>query len=100
MKQEKLQKKNVLSKVTIIFLFTSALLSRMGLLNMVYLTTYEDFESFRDNYANSVMLIYIIFHALAFASLVGNGIKFIMSYKRYDVMASRFNKNSIMFLLV
>jgi hypothetical protein len=84
-----------ISKVTIIFLFTSALLSGMGLLNMVYLTTYEDFESFRDNYANSVMLIYILFHALTFASLVGNGIKFIMSYKRYDVMASRFNKSSI-----
>ena len=95
MKQEKLQKKNVLSKVTIIFLFTSALLSRMGLLNMVYLTTYEDFKLFRDNYANSVMLIYIFFHALTFASLVGNGIKFIMFYKRYDVMASRFNKSSI-----
>ena len=84
-----------ISKVTIIFLFTSALLSGMGLLNMVYLTTYENYDSFRDNYANSVMLIYIIFHALTFASLVGNGIKFIMSYKRYDVMASRFNKSSI-----
>jgi len=84
-----------ISKVTIIFLFTSALLSGMGLLNMVYLTTYEEYNSFVKNYANSVMLIYIFFHALTFASLVGNGIKFIMSYKRYDVMASRFNKSSI-----
>lgn len=84
-----------ISKVTIIFLFTSALLSGMGLLNMVYLMTYEEYISFRNNYANSVMLIYEIFHALTFASLVGNGIKFIMAYKRYDVMASRFNKSSI-----
>jgi hypothetical protein len=84
-----------IGKVTIIFLFTSALLSGMGLLHLIFFTTYNEYEAFRNNYAESVMLIYEIFHALTFASLVGNGIKFVMAWKRYDVIASRFNKSSI-----
>jgi len=84
-----------IGKVTIIFLFTSALLSGMGLLHLIFFATYNEYKTFRNNYAESVMLIFEIFHALTFASLVGNGIKFVMAWKRYDIIASKFNKSSI-----
>ena len=41
-----------------------------------------------------VIIMFNIFHALTFISLVGNGIKFVSSYQKYKIMNLRINSNT------
>ena len=66
-----------LSKVTIIFLFAQGLLA--GLSRMI-------------------IILYDIFHALTFTSLVGNGIKFVSSYQKYNIMNLQIHGNNNEFM--
>ena len=75
-----------LSKVTIIFLFTQGLLAGMGLLNVILFLTYDQYEDFINILSRMIIILYDIFHALTFTSLVGNGIKFVSSYQKYNIM--------------
>ena len=75
-----------LSKVTIMFLFTQGLLAGMGLLNVILFLTYDQYEDFINILSRMIIILYDIFHALTFTSLVGNGIKFVSSYQKYNIM--------------
>ena len=75
-----------LSKVTIIFLFTQGLLAGMGLLHIILFLTFDDYNDFLELLSKMIIVLYDIFHALTFTSLVGNGIKFASSYQKYNIM--------------
>ena len=75
-----------LSKVTVIFLFTQGLLAGMGLLHVILFLTYDQYEDFINILSRMIIILYDIFHALTFTSLVGNGIKFVSSYQKYNIM--------------
>ena len=75
-----------LSKVTIIFLFTQGLLAGMGLLHVILFLTYDQYEDFINILSRMIIILYDIFHSLTFTSLVGNGIKFVSSYQKYNIM--------------
>ena len=75
-----------LSKVTIIFLFAQGLLAGMGLLHVILFLTYDEYEQFLNLLSKMIIILYDIFHALTFTSLVGNGIKFVSSYQKYNIM--------------
>ena len=75
-----------LSKVTIIFLFTQGMLAGMGLLHVILFLTYDEYAPFIGILSRMIIILYNIFHALTFTSLVGNGIKFVSSYQKYNIM--------------
>jgi hypothetical protein len=75
-----------LSKVTIIFLFAQGLLAGMGLLHVILFLTYDEYKQFLYLLSRMIIILYDIFHALTFTSLVGNGIKFVSSYQKYNIM--------------
>ena len=87
-----------LSKVTIIFLFTQGLLAGMGLLHVIIFLTYDDYQSFLDILSKMIIILYDIFHALTFTSLVGNGIKFVSSYQKYNIMNLQIHGNNNEFM--
>jgi hypothetical protein len=84
-----------MSKVTLIFLFAQGILAGMGLLHIIILTSMENWENFRRTHGNMVMIMFNIFHTLSFASIVGNGIKFISAYQKYNLIRNKFNRDSI-----
>ena len=83
-----------LSKVTLIFLFAQGLLAGMGLLHILITLTYKRYEIFRDQLAEMVIIMFNIFHALTFTSLVGNGIKFVSSFQKYKIISLQISNNS------
>ena len=87
-----------LSKVTIIFLFAQGLLAGMGLLHVILFLTYDDYESFLSLLSRMIIILYNIFHALTFISLVGNGIKFVSSYQKYNIMNLQIHGNNNEFM--
>ena len=87
-----------LSKVTIIFLFTQGLLAGMGLLNVILFLTYDQYEDFINILSRMIIILYDIFHALTFTSLVGNGIKFVSSYQKYNIMNLQIHGNNTEFM--
>ena len=84
-----------LSKVTLLFLFAQGILAGMGLLHILIMISMENWENFRKTHGNMVMLMFNIFHTLTFASFVGNGIKFISAYQKYNLIRNKFNRDSI-----
>ena len=84
-----------MSKVTLIFLFAQGILAGMGLLHIIILTSMENWENFRRTHGNMVMIMFNIFHTLSFASIVGNGIKFISAYQKYNLIRNKFSRDSI-----
>ena len=82
-----------LSKVTLIFLFAQGLLAGMGLLHILITLTYKNFEEFLRQLSNMVIIMFSIFHALTFTSLVGNGIKFVSSYQKYKIITLQISNN-------
>ena len=46
-------------------------------------------------YTHMAREMFNIFHTLTFASLVGNGIKFITAYQKYDLIKRRFNSDNL-----
>jgi hypothetical protein len=82
-----------LSKVTLIFLFAQGLLAGMGLLHILINLTYDSFTSFLNQLAHMIIILFNIFHALTFTSLVGNGIKFFSSYQKYKIISLQINNN-------
>ena len=82
-----------LSKVTLIFLFAQGLLAGMGLLHILINLTYKNFETFLNQLAPMIIIMYSIFHALTFVSLVGNGIKFFSSYQKYKIISLQISNN-------
>ena len=82
-----------LSKVTLIFLFAQGLLAGMGLLHILITLTYKIFETFLGQLAEMILVMFSIFHALTFTSLVGNGIKFVSSYQKYKIISLQINNN-------
>ena len=87
-----------LSKVTIIFLFTQGLLAGMGLLHVILFLTYDQYEDFINILSRMIIILYDIFHALTFTSLVGNGIKFVSSYQKYNIMNLQIHGNNTEFM--
>ena len=87
-----------LSKVTIIFLFTQGMLAGMGLLHVILFLTYDEYDSFIDILSRMIIILYDIFHALTFTSLVGNGIKFVSSYQKYNIMNLQIHGNNNEFM--
>ena len=87
-----------LAKVTIIFLFAQGLLAGMGLLHVILFLTYDDYESFLSLLSRMIIILYNIFHALTFISLVGNGIKFVSSYQKYNIMNLQIHGNNNEFM--
>ena len=87
-----------LSKVTIIFLFTQGLLAGMGLLHVILFLTYDDYDSFIKILSKMIIILFDIFHALTFTSLVGNGIKFVSSYQKYNIMNLQIHGNNNEFM--
>ena len=83
-----------LSKVTLIFLFAQGLLAGMGLLHILITLTYNSYEIFLGQLAEMVIIMFSIFHALTFTSLVGNGIKFVSSYQKYKIISLQISNNS------
>ena len=69
-----------MSKVTLLFLFAQGILAGMGLLHILIMVSMESWENFRKTHGKMVMLMFNIFHTLTFASIIGNGIKFISAY--------------------
>jgi hypothetical protein len=69
-------------KVSLIFLFAQGLLAGISLINILLLLQYSNYLNFLSSYSNNVREIFNFTHALTFISLVGNGIKFISTYKR------------------
>ena len=55
----------------------------------------ENWENFRRTHGNMVMIMFNIFHTLSFASIVGNGIKFISAYQKYNLIRNKFSRDSI-----
>ena len=45
-----------------------------------------------------IIILYDIFHALTFTSLVGNGIKFVSSYQKYNIMNLQIHGNNNEFM--
>lgn len=86
-----------LSKVTLIFLFAQGLLAGMGLLHIIIILTYKDFKSFLQHYAQMIIILFNIFHALTFSSLVGNGIKFVSALQKYRLISNQLDNNMSMF---
>ena len=82
-----------LSKVTLIFLFAQGLLAGMGLLHILVNLTYDSFKEFLNQLAHMIIIMFNIFHALTFTSLVGNGIKFVSSYQKYKIISLQINSN-------
>ena len=87
-----------LSKVTIIFLFAQGLLAGMGLLHVILFLTYDEYKQFLYLLARMIIILYDIFHALTFTSLVGNGIKFVSSYQKYNIMNLQIHGNNNEFM--
>ena len=87
-----------LSKVTIIFLFAQGLLAGMGLLHVILFLTYDEYEQFLNLLSKKIIILYDIFHALTFTSLVGNGIKFVSSYQKYNIMNLQIHGNNNEFM--
>ena len=83
-----------LSKVTLIFLFAQGLLAGMGLLHILITLTYKSYEIFLGQLAEMVIIMFSIFHALTFTSLVGNGIKFVSSFQKYKIISLQISNNS------
>jgi hypothetical protein len=73
---------NTSNKVSLLFLFTQGLLAGVSLINILLLFQYTDFASFLKIYSNNVREIFNFTHALTFASLVGNGVKFVSCYNQ------------------
>jgi hypothetical protein len=84
-----------MSKVTLLFLFAQGILAGMGLLHILIMMSMENWENFRKTHGKMVMLMFNIFHTLSFASFVGNGIKFISAYQKYNLIRNKFNRDSI-----
>ena len=82
-----------LSKVTLIFLFAQGLLAGMGLLHILISLTYDVFEEFLRQLSHMIIIMFSIFHALTFTSLVGNGIKFVSSYQKYKIISLQISNN-------
>ena len=87
-----------LSKVTIIFLFTQGMLAGMGLLHVILFLTYDEYAPFIGILSRMIIILYDIFHALTFTSLVGNGIKFVSSYQKYNIMNLQIHGNNNEFM--
>ena len=86
-----------LAKVTIIFLFAQGLLAGMGLLHVILFLTYDKYDDL-DLLSKMIIILYDIFHALTFTSLVGNGIKFVSSYQKYNIMNLQIHGNNNEFM--
>ncbi len=65
----------------------------MGLLHILINFTYDSFKEFLNQLAHMIIIMFDIFHALTFTSLVGNGIKFVSSYQKYKIISVQINNN-------
>ena len=84
-----------ISKVSLLFLFTQGLLAGMAILNIVLFMMYDNYDTFIQVYAHMAREMFNIFHTLTFASLVGNGIKFITALQKYNLIKRKFNANNM-----
>ena len=85
-----------LSKVTLIFLFAQGLLAGMGLLHFLVCITSE-LRQLLVQFQGMIIIMFNIFHALTFTSLVGNGIKFVSSYQKYNLISEQINYSTSLF---
>ena len=85
------------SKVSLLFLFTQGLLAGMGLLHFLLLCfcDKDNYEEFKKIYPKMSYWSFQIYHTLIFASLVGNGIKFITAYQKYNLIKNKFNSSNM-----
>ena len=87
-----------LSKVTIIFLFAQGLLAGMGLLHVLVFLTFDNYDDFLSLLSRMAIILFNFFHALTFTSLVGNGIKFVSSYQKYNIINLQIHGNNSEFM--
>ena len=85
-----------LSKVTLIFLFAQGLLAGMGLLHFLVCIT-SKLNQLLVQFQGMIIIMFNIFHALTFTSLVGNGIKFVSSYQKYNLISEQINYSTSLF---
>lgn len=85
-----------LSKVTLIFLFAQGLLAGMGLLHFLVCLT-SGLSQLLAQFQGMIIIMFNIFHALTFTSLVGNGIKFVSSYQKYNLISEQINYSTSLF---
>ena len=85
-----------LSKVTLIFLFAQGLLAGMGLLHFLVCIT-SGLSQLLEQFQGMIIIMFNIFHALTFTSLVGNGIKFVSSYQKYNLISEQINYSTSLF---
>jgi hypothetical protein len=85
-----------LSKVTLIFLFAQGLLAGMGLLHFLVCIT-SQLSQLLVQFQGMIIIMFNIFHALTFTSLVGNGIKFVSSYQKYNLISEQINYSTSLF---
>ena len=85
-----------LSKVTLIFLFAQGLLAGMGLLHFLLCLT-SGLSELLAQFQGMIIIMFNIFHALTFTSLVGNGIKFVSSYQKYNLISEQINYSTSLF---
>ena len=85
-----------LSKVTLIFLFAQGLLAGMGLLHFLVCIT-SGLAQLLIQFQGMIIIMFNIFHALTFTSLVGNGIKFVSSYQKYNLISEQINYSTSLF---
>ena len=86
------------SKVSLLFLFTQGLLAGMALLHLLLLfgcNSSNNYEHFRTLYAQMCYWSFQLYHTLTFASLVGNGIKFITAYQKYNLIKNKFSSGNM-----
>ena len=72
----------------------------MGLLHVIFFLSYEEYDEFLELISKMIIILYDIFHALTFTSLVGNGIKFISSYQKYNIMNLQIHGNNNEFIIL
>lgn len=91
-----------ISKVNLLFLFTQGLLAGMAISNLILFSINKDLnDHFKEVYPKMSVISFELFHTLTFASLVGNGIKFITAFQKYELIKNKFNSNDMsMFTLL
>src|SRR5690606_24875236 len=72
----------VSNKIAIFFLFCQGILAGMCLTNIFLLFQFQNFTNFIDFYSFFSREIFNFMYVLTFVSLIGNGVKFLNSYKK------------------
>ena len=68
----------------------------MGLLHFLVCIT-SGLSQLLEQFQGMIIIMFNIFHALTFTSLVGNGIKFVSSFQKYNLISEQINYSTSLF---